>query len=171
MALTHATVHPTGCVLHVAGALRREDMTEERWSALQDAWRGRHHQRLRRPEQGPEPGQGPGQELPDALRRFGVRFPDGAKATTIEQLPGDGPRPVGPILAESHGGSGGRSNRRSRFHQDLWLWPLPPAVPFEFAVEWPLAGIPLTIIELDGAEITTAALNSTPFWPEDRPEA
>ena len=32
----------------------------------------------------------------------------------------------------------------------LWLWPLPPAEAFEFALEWPFGGIDLTIVELDG---------------------
>jgi hypothetical protein len=158
MVLTHATVHPTGCLLHVEGAMRRADLPEERWSALRESAVGHYqlrHGRLR--------------ELPDALRRFGVRFPDGAKATTLEQRSDDGSRPAEFVLTETHGGFGGRSERRGLFRQDLWLWPLPPAVPFEFAVEWPLAGIPLTIIELDGAAIATAALSSSPYWPDERP--
>jgi hypothetical protein len=48
----------------------------------------------------------------------------------------------------------------------LWLWPLPPAEAFEFAVEWPSGGIELTIAELDGAAIEAAASRSAPYWPE-----
>jgi hypothetical protein len=48
----------------------------------------------------------------------------------------------------------------------LWLWPLPPAEAFEFAVEWPLGGIELTITELDGAAIVAAASRSASYWPE-----
>ena len=48
----------------------------------------------------------------------------------------------------------------------LWLWPLPPAEGFEFAVEWPFGGIGLTITELDGAAIVAAASRSAPYWPE-----
>jgi hypothetical protein len=47
----------------------------------------------------------------------------------------------------------------------LWLWPLPPAENFEFAVEWPLGGIGLTVVELDGAAIVSAAVRSADYWP------
>lgn len=36
---------------------------------------------------------------------------------------------------------------------------------FEFAVEWPLAGIDLAIVELDGAAIVDAAERSVSYWP------
>ena len=41
---------------------------------------------------------------------------------------------------------------------------LPPAGNFEFAVEWPLGGIELTIAELDGAAIAAASQPSY-YWP------
>jgi hypothetical protein len=47
----------------------------------------------------------------------------------------------------------------------LWLWPLPPAEAFEFAVEWPVADIELTIAELDGAAIVAASSRSGYYWP------
>jgi hypothetical protein len=43
---------------------------------------------------------------------------------------------------------------------------LPPAESFEFAVEWPLGGIGLTIVALDGAAIVAAAGRSAYYWPE-----
>jgi hypothetical protein len=46
----------------------------------------------------------------------------------------------------------------------LWLWPLPPAGNFEFAVEWPIGGIELTIAELDGAAVAAASQPSY-YWP------
>jgi hypothetical protein len=52
----------------------------------------------------------------------------------------------------------------------LWLWPLPPAEAFEFAVEWPFGGIDLTIVELDGAAIVVVARRSAPYWPETENE-
>jgi hypothetical protein len=50
-------------------------------------------------------------------------------------------------------------------HFGLWLWPLPPAEPFEFAVEWPRGGIDLTLTDLDGAAISAAADRSATLWP------
>ena len=48
----------------------------------------------------------------------------------------------------------------------LWLWPLPSAETFEFAVVWPFGGIELTITELDGAAIMAAAGRSAYYWPD-----
>jgi hypothetical protein len=99
--------------------------------------------------------------LPRKLLRLGVRYADGRKATTIEQWlrrtqACDDP-PTGPLLSWQPGSSGmhGRELGFSEF--GLWLWPLPPAETFEFAVEWPFGGIGLTTIELDGAAIVAAA--------------
>ena len=58
----------------------------------------------------------------------------------------------------------GRMSSLRRF--GLWLWPSPPAEAFEFAVEWPLGGIELTIAELDGAAVAAAATRSAYYWPE-----
>jgi hypothetical protein len=111
-----------------------------------------------------------GARLPDKLLRLGVRYADGTKATTIEQRrrstqPFEDP-PTGPLLSWSPGSSGmhGRELGFSGF--GLWLWPLPPAETFEFAVEWPFGGIELTIAELDGAAIVAAAGRSASYWPD-----
>jgi hypothetical protein len=55
-------------------------------------------------------------------------------------------------------------------HFALWLWPLPPAESFELAVEWPLGGIDLTFVELDGAAIVAAEPRSAFYWPDAEPE-
>ena len=108
--------------------------------------------------------------LPDKLLRLGVRYADGTKATTIEQhrrrTPASADPPAGPLLSWSPGSSGmhGRELGFSGF--GLWLWPLPPAETFEFAVEWPFGGIELTIAELDGAAIVAAAGRSEYYWPD-----
>jgi hypothetical protein len=113
-----------------------------------------------------------GPRLPDTLLRLGVRYPDGGKATTLDgrrDLRRDDP-PAGPRLSwwpASSGTRGGGELGLSRF--GLWLWPLPPAASFEFAVEWPSAGIPLTIAELDGAAIAAAAARPSYYWPEGQP--
>jgi hypothetical protein len=49
----------------------------------------------------------------------------------------------------------------------LWLWPLPPAEAFEFAVEWSFGGIDLTIVELGGAAIVVVA-RGRPLLARDR---
>ena len=43
---------------------------------------------------------------------------------------------------------------------------VPPAGTLEFAVEWPFGGIPLTIIDLDGAAIAAATARSPQYWPD-----
>jgi hypothetical protein len=110
-----------------------------------------------------------GSRLPDVLLRLGVRFADGRKASTLENrrpIRGDGV-PDGPRLSWWPGGSGPRGGGNLGFSRfGLWLWPLPPAASFEFAVEWPSAGIELTIIELDGAAIVAAADRPQYYWPD-----
>jgi hypothetical protein len=48
----------------------------------------------------------------------------------------------------------------------LWLWPLPPPEKIEFAVEWPFARIGLTMVDVDGAAIVSAAERSVRYWPD-----
>jgi hypothetical protein len=102
----------------------------------------------------------------------GVRYSDGRKATTVEsqvvrRKRSDDGTPTGPLLSLWPGGSGMHGRPEVAFRRfALWLWPLPPAEAFEFAVEWPSGGIELTIAELDGAAIEAAASRSAPYWPE-----
>lgn len=110
-----------------------------------------------------------GAPLPRKLMRLGVRYADGRMATTIEQprrTPARDDPPGGPLLSWRPRSSGmhGRDLAFGAF--GLWVWPLPPAEAFEFAVEWPFGGIELTIIELDGAAIVAAAGRSVSYWTE-----
>jgi hypothetical protein len=112
-----------------------------------------------------------GERLPDKLLRLGIRYPDGTKATTLgrRRAPGrSDDSPEGPVLTWTPGGSGaGRHADRYMFsHFGLWLWPLPPSEKMEFAVEWPFAGIDLTMAELEGSAIVSAAGRSMRYWPE-----
>jgi len=147
-----------GCMLDVEIICRQGTLPEDDWWSLHTSvyggmqrWRG-------------------GGRLPDKLLRLGVRFADGTKATTIEQhqcrAPASGDPPPGPLLSWQPGSSGmhGRQPGFSGF--GLWLWPLPAAETFEFAVEWPFGGIELTIVDLDGTDIVAAARRSPPYWPE-----
>ncbi|MFI6900652.1 hypothetical protein ACIBKY_05300 [Nonomuraea sp. NPDC050394] len=113
-----------------------------------------------------------GGPLPDDLLRFGVRFADGSKATTIGQrvskrYPPSAPPPEEPQISWLLPGMSMRSGPEdsSVIVAGLWLWPSPPAEPFELAVEWPAGGIELTFAEVDGAAIASAAGRSLPYWP------
>jgi hypothetical protein len=108
-----------------------------------------------------------GRELAPEVFRFGVEYPDGRKATNLANpfplLVGD-EEPTVPVLIERGGGGGGRS-----WNFGYWLWPLPPPGPLRVVVEWPVAGVPLTDVELDGAAFTAAAADVDVLWPDDGP--
>jgi hypothetical protein len=78
------------------------------------------------------------QQLPSEMLRFGVQFADGSKATNVGgDLPHDPTMaPAGPVIVGGGGGGGG-----GRWHQSLWVWPLPPPGRLLFVCEWPAAGI------------------------------
>jgi hypothetical protein len=153
----------SGCMFDVEVVSRQGELSEDDWWELHTSVYG-GYVRLSR-----------GGPLPRRLLRLGVRYADGRKATTIGSRPRRGQRcdepPEGPLLSWTPGSSGmhGRELGFSGF--GLWLWPLPPAGAFEFAVEWPFGGIELSIVSLDGTAIAAAARRSARFWPEakDRP--
>lgn len=41
--------------------------------------------------------------------------------------------------------------------QTLWLWPLPPAEPFDLVLQWGAMDVLETRVELDGAAVNEAA--------------
>jgi hypothetical protein len=159
IALASAVAFSEGVKLYVQIAARRTtEMDEESWWRRRDTVFGRGHHSIR-----------PGAPLSAEVLRFGVRFHDGTKATTVDSRPHSRewppPQPDGPVLTEAGGGGGGGSDRRLRVGWSLWLWPLPPAEPFEFAVEWPAWDVPLTFSTVDGAAIAAAAHRAQPYWP------
>jgi hypothetical protein len=106
-----------------------------------------------------------GEIAPEVLR-FGVEYPDGRKATNLgHPFPFGTEEPDEPVLVERGGGGGGRS-----WSFGYWLWPLPPPGPLRVVVEWPVAGVPQTEVELDGATIAAAAAGVDVLWPSDGPE-
>ncbi|PZG19460.1 hypothetical protein [Nonomuraea aridisoli] len=113
---------------------------------------------------------GDGGGLPDRLLRFGVRYGDGTKATTVEggwSLRPDAEPPAGPRLSWQPTGGAIRVGQEMHVSlATLWLWPLPPAQDVEFAVEWPLGGVELAFAPLDGAAVVAAAQRVEPYWPE-----
>lgn len=152
--LSHALVYRTGCLLTVEVATRKGSLDLDDWRDLFFAV----HDEARMPSRRWE-----------RVLRLGVRYSDGTTVTNLDSpftpKPGADPPgpPVGPGLRwnPSSSGAGGF---RPHTQGALWLWPLPPAEPLQFAVEWPLAGIDLTIVELDGAELVAAATRSTGYW-------
>jgi len=152
VALHHSVAFPESCVLNLQVAARRSSEDELAWKSLI---------------------QGPFRRDPeltgiDADLKFGVRFPDGSRATTYEHAfrdwahPTDRPEP--PMLIEAGGtSSGGDLSYHS--HRRLWLWPLPPAESFEFVIEWHSMGIDQTSIQLNGSAIVRAAEQAMPYWP------
>jgi hypothetical protein len=98
--------------------------------------------------------------------RLGVAFDDGRKwqGGRREGAFSDN-MPAGPILVPT--GGGGSSNE---WHQDLWLWPLPPAGPVTFALEWPREGIAETTVVIDGALFRAGADQAEQLWQPPSPE-
>lgn len=100
------------------------------------------------------------------MLRFGIEFADGRRVTNVG-APGRGPgEPEGPVLWGMGGGGGG-----GRWHQDFWVWPLPPPGPLGFVCEWPAAGIPLTRVDVDAQLVTDAAARAREMFPDQRTSA
>jgi hypothetical protein len=151
----------TGCLMNVNIDLRQHALSADDFSALQLSVY---------PHMSTEARAG---RLPDSLLRFGVRFADGAKATTVGQrfdgTPPPQDPPPGPQLSWLLGGLSQRSGHEEAgvIIMGLWLWPLPPVEIFELGVEWPVGGIELSIVELDGSAIVAAAQHApVPYWPD-----
>jgi hypothetical protein len=113
-----------------------------------------------------------GAELPRKLLRFGVRFADGTKVTTIDVPSAKNSTSTNEVQPHQlswtpSGGSHRVSATGGRIDINtfgLWLSPLPPAEHFEFAVEWPLGNIPLSIVEIDGAAVRSTAAHTKHYW-------
>jgi hypothetical protein len=110
---------------------------------------------------------------PPEVLRVGVQFADGQRATSLDtwwdyfdpQSWTQGP-PSGPVLVPS-GGAGGERVRS----QSYWVWPLPPAGPLAFVVEWPALGVPLTQARVDAGLVRQAAAQDEGLWPANRDHA
>jgi hypothetical protein len=152
VALQQVLAFPQGCSLTLHIAVRRGSLGKPAWDRL-----CRSH-----------PGEDPYRTPADGDLKLGVRFPDGTKTTTIDNAfrgwarPTDRPDP--PMLVEVESGSTS-DDRLHRSDRQLWLWPLPPPVPFEFLIEWQTVGIPITATRLDGSAIAHAAEQAQPYWP------
>lgn len=94
---------------------------------------------------------------PDEFLRLGVQLVDGRKATNLDHR-GDDPAP--PVLMQ-----GGGHGSDVLWVSHYWLWPLPPAGPLAFVVEWPAKEIPETRAEIDASLLHTAAERAVTLWP------
>jgi hypothetical protein len=147
IALIGVVAYSNGLELQVV--LRRRELAEEPDPML-------FHMRSRHSRTG---------ELTPEVLRFGVEYPDGRKATNLgNPFPVGNEEPTAPVLMERGGGGGGRS-----WNFGYWLWPLPPPGPLRVVIEWPVAGVPLTDVELDGDLIASAAAEVDVLWPGDGP--
>jgi hypothetical protein len=150
VALQHVVAFPAGCILTLELAVRRGSLEEPAWERLLAGLTGEHPV-----------------TSTDADLKFGVRFPDGSKATTIDHAfrgwtrPTDRPEP--PMLIEAGGGSSS-TDRFCHSDRQLWLWPLPPPGAFEFVVEWQDMGIATAAATLDWSAIARAAEQALPYW-------
>ncbi len=95
------------------------------------------------------------------MLKFGIEFSDGRRATNVGGRGYGGDEPEGPVLWSMGGGGGG-----GRWHQDFWVWPLPPAGPLAFVCEWPAAGIALTRTEVDAQVLLDAAARARELFPD-----
>lgn len=156
--LRQLRAYPQGVLLEVTLAVRRTDPDTPIWPT-----RDAQDRSMTLP--------GPGQPLPDELMRFGIDYRDGHTTTDLDTAYPGYPWPAEPPQAHvlhRLAGGGGNISAGSVFQWDqpLWLWPLPPAHPFDLVLEWPSCGIGLTRVELDGTAITTAASHAGHYWPD-----
>lgn len=101
--------------------------------------------------------------------RYGVEFADGRRATSQSWKPPSREEPPQPVMHSGGGGGGG-----GNWHQDVWVWPLPPAGGMAFVLDWEAAGIPLTRHEIDAGLILEASKRAVtlfdysvlPPWPD-----
>ncbi|ANN18865.1 hypothetical protein SD37_26740 [Amycolatopsis orientalis] len=152
VALQHVLAFREGCCFTLQSAVRRGSLDEAAWRALTDRQATRGFP--------PEPT--------DIDLKFGVRFPDGSKASTVGDVhqgwTNPAARPEVPRLVDA--GSGFSSDDRYyQSEQRLWLWPLPPPGPFEFIIEWRKMGIGATATTIDGRAIVRSAQRARPYWP------
>lgn len=174
--VTEAVAYPEGLELRMKLLARRpRGMTSGQWELVKRGVWGRDAPHAWEKEAGASPEVGasrPPDRHPDWLLRFGVRFPDGRQATTLDERPEQWPTPYpqSPVLIQQDR-IGSSSHERIEAERTLWLWPLPPPRPLELALEWPLMGIPLTFAELDGAAIVAAAARACPYWEDEEGSA
>lgn len=153
IAITGCTAYPNGAIFDVVLRVRPGSLSVDEQRALM-------HTNPFHPRAPFLPG-----ELPAELFRIGVVLADGSKGTSVDDrraFYGQDEPPAGPVLL-MRGGGGGQVSWSASF----WLWPLPPAGPLTFVVEWPLLGLPETRVESEGGAIAAAAASAEVLWPDE----
>jgi hypothetical protein len=93
-----------------------------------------------------------GGRLPPGLVRFGVRYADGSRASSLADSDG--------VTLAATGGTGSEHCEATTF----WLRPLPPPGPVTFSLVWPAAGITEAVsCTVDGGSIRDAAALAQPL--------
>jgi hypothetical protein len=158
MAAKCVEVFSTGCLIEVVWSVRRAGESAGEWSMVTDQCFNRGGYRL-------DAENGGGGAL-----RFGVKFPDGRKATTSHLRPGmfDGAEPVtGPVLVMA-GGGGGSGNDEELFSSSrFWLWPLPLGGDTRVVAKWDDLGMKEESILVSGEQLGTAAAKVQNYWRAD----
>jgi hypothetical protein len=95
--------------------------------------------------------------------RLGIGFANGRKASFgrhLFQFPDA--EPERPVLMPRGGGGGG-----DEWRMGLWLWPLPPAGPLTFVVDWSEMGVAETSVTADAGDLVAAATKAEQLWTID----
>jgi hypothetical protein len=153
VALSHVVAHSTGAAFVFVAEVR-------------DVKQSRIHAVFHAQQHGFEAHDGP----PDEFLRIGLELADGVRVSNLagrfpwRDLDDDEP-PPGPVF-HGHLGGGGMSggSRGVTMQPRYWLWPLPPPGPLRIWCEWPMAGIALANVEIDGAAIRAASTRALPLW-------
>ena len=147
--VSRIVAYPDGFELTVNSYLRR---------SVRRARRRRHH-----PMMWHDYGE-PGEPIPEEFLRIGVAWPDGGRATNLEQWGRLWPDATEPAHGlEEHGGGGSTEE----YSHEFWAWPLPDGGPLRIVVEWPAFGIPETAVAVDADLIAKGAARARSVWPED----
>jgi hypothetical protein len=148
VALSHATAFSNGLRLHVVARGRGLS-----GGAINRAF---HEQHLF----------APGEEPAEGFIRFGLELPGGVRVSNLGgRFPPFDEEPDGPVFFENGGGGGSGGHDTVLMQPAYWLWPLPEPGPIRVSCEWPLVGIGLSTVEIDGAALVAAAASVIPLWP------
>ena len=150
--LTALTAYPTGLLVPLVLAARRQELPRERWEAVEAAFWADQGHRPGRPQAG------------DGVLRLGVELADGRRTETQDRFPpffDDSRDP--PVLVEHRGeGSGGSYRQDKRI--SLWLWPLPEGDTLTLVLQWPDVDLPLTSARIELEPVREALARVTPYW-------
>ena len=154
VALSHALAHSTGASFAFVAQARGLGQRAE--------------QRLFQEQHIFEPDD---EELPDGFLCLGLELPDGARVSNLggrsahRMLYDPDAEPEGPLFFQHGGGGGSSGGGLVDMQPGYWLWPLPPAGPIKVSCEWPVVGIALSTVEIDGAALVAAAERVVRLWP------